>query len=707
MSRLRRALTIRFAAALTAVACLSCVASAEITSKTHPTLQRILKTHPDADGSRDGVLSFSEYQAYRKAHPPKRNPKNSHQMLTLRADGSIVIADFEDNNLGHMRQWGWTSEGNAFARNFDQGTRLMQRRTVTHTGQYLLSSFTGSPTATGRMLSPEFPIELKAMQFQLSGGNVPHRLCVNLRVEGKVVRTVTGRNDDRFELVAFDVSALRGKKARLEIVDAHQGIWGHINVDEVVQTDRPTARRTVSKPPSNLEQVSGRLLTLSGDQSGALSIANDRIRVSNRTVEIKDLLQAVCTNESKQPKTSSAVRLVDGQVWFCNVLELKDGKLGIQNPVFGTRSIPMKAIASIEFQPGKTRGGNPGTLYRKKGEPIPGKLVWIRKKDVAIDCALGVVPVPRGSITRLVLASVAPRVGASGDAVRLVDGNLLHGRLSAADNRLVLKQATLGELKLTWEQIRSIRRDAGVIWLDRLPGTIVERVGPVLPPPVPELISAERGLFLAAIRMMPRTTTRFTLPAGKGNRVLRATLAPLPGARAAVRVRVKTGTQLLWEKQLEPGSDPIAVNVDLRSAPTATIEVDFGKRIAFPCGVDWRDAHVITKTVKTKKSFTGNWNVIFEFPAVMGRTGRRRSRGADHHSSALPQAPPADRLGGDGTVAAGAGHALGTGSPGELPDPVPAMPGVAVDRRGHVATDAERGFRRVARRAAGRHGRRH
>ena len=41
---------------------------------------------------------------------------------------------------------------------------------------------------------------------------------------------------------------------------------------------------------------------------------------------------------------------------------------------------------------------------------------------------------------------------------------------------------------------------------------VLERVGPVLPPPVPSRVEASQFEFLRAIRMMPRTVCRYFVP---------------------------------------------------------------------------------------------------------------------------------------------------------------------------------------------------
>jgi hypothetical protein len=72
---------------------------------------------------------------------------------------------------------------------------------------------------------------------------------MNLLISGKAVRNATGPNDKPggSETLApeyWDVSEFAGKPVVIQIVDNATGGWGHINVDQIVQTDR--------KPPQLL-----------------------------------------------------------------------------------------------------------------------------------------------------------------------------------------------------------------------------------------------------------------------------------------------------------------------------------------------------------------------------------------------------------------------------------------------------------------------
>src|SRR5262249_30279634 len=75
------------------------------------------------------------------------------------------------------------------------------------------------------------------------GGKHPGKTCINLLMNGKIVRTATGPNDrpggsERLDWHTWDVSALAGKKAIIQIVDNHTGGWGHINIDHIIHSDK-------------------------------------------------------------------------------------------------------------------------------------------------------------------------------------------------------------------------------------------------------------------------------------------------------------------------------------------------------------------------------------------------------------------------------------------------------------------------------------
>ena len=61
---------------------------------------------------------------------------------------------------------------------------------------------------------------------------------MNLVIDEKVERTMTGNNTETMTRQEWDVSDLNGKIAQLVVIDNSSGGWGHPNFDDVHQADR-------------------------------------------------------------------------------------------------------------------------------------------------------------------------------------------------------------------------------------------------------------------------------------------------------------------------------------------------------------------------------------------------------------------------------------------------------------------------------------
>ena len=147
---------------------------------------------------------------------------------------AILFEDFEGGDYG-----AWVAEGDAFGTKPAQGTLANQNPVTGYLGEQLVNTFLVGDAPQGTLTSPAFTIERRYINFLIGGGGHADRTCMNLMVDGAVARTATGKNSEALEWAAWDVSELEGKEAKLVIVDAESGGWGHINIDHIEFSDTP------------------------------------------------------------------------------------------------------------------------------------------------------------------------------------------------------------------------------------------------------------------------------------------------------------------------------------------------------------------------------------------------------------------------------------------------------------------------------------
>lgn len=188
-----------------------------------------LKSGVDFEGSRKirilqekdrGILVHSAEKLLEAGRPPNRP--------------NILFADFEGPDYGN-----WQVEGEAFGRGPARGTLEGQQPVTGFEGQGLVNSFFGGDQAQGTLTSPLFTVSRRFVNFLVGGGAHEGKTCVNLVVDGKVVRSATGRNEERLRWRSWNVRQFEGKEAHIVIMDKAQGGWGHINVDHIEFADEP------------------------------------------------------------------------------------------------------------------------------------------------------------------------------------------------------------------------------------------------------------------------------------------------------------------------------------------------------------------------------------------------------------------------------------------------------------------------------------
>jgi fructan beta-fructosidase len=155
----------------------------------------------------------------------------------LAESADIVFADFENETYGQ-----WTATGTAFGPGPAAGTLPNQMPVSGFKGKRLVNSYYKGDASTGTLTSPAFRIERKFINFLIGGGGFEAKTCINLLIDGKIVRTATGENTKpggRELLIqeSWDVTDLVGRNAQIQIVDDATGGWGHILVDHIAFSD--------------------------------------------------------------------------------------------------------------------------------------------------------------------------------------------------------------------------------------------------------------------------------------------------------------------------------------------------------------------------------------------------------------------------------------------------------------------------------------
>jgi hypothetical protein len=443
---------------------------------------------------------------------------------------------------------------------------------------------------TSEVLTPAFEIKLDYITFLISGANMPGEACVNLVVDGKLVRSATGSDNDMLAPVAFDVKALKGKQAQIQALDTTTHPFGYITVDCVYQSlDPKSATQVIAQPPAETVRA-GSVKTASGTTSGKVECVGGVLKVAGQPVDLGNIIQLHTGAVAKASDAGSRVQLTNGDLLVGDITELAEGKLTLAQPTLGPLDLKLGQVAQAIFMPGATVQAEPGTLVQIDNRLIPGELKWIREDNIAIDCSLGIVPLPRTRVRSFVFSTVDAESAAT-NHITFTDGSVLSGQLAANDQGLVLRHVLLGDLTLNLEQVAGISRPLSkVSSLATLQGEVIKQVGPI-PPPAPEVIEGASG---QALRMFPGTVTRYALPPSDQSRRLRGDLMPVPGAQASVKVTVRVDGKAK-DFSVAPGAEARAVDLDLGTSKVLEIEVqaEASQALVFPSGIEWHNTLIM------------------------------------------------------------------------------------------------------------------
>ncbi len=158
-------------------------------------------------------------------------PKDSDKKY---APETEVFMDFEGENFGT-----WTVEGDAFGDRPAKGELNNQQKIDGKIGASLANSYLKNDDGTGSVTSPEFTIRKPYIHFLAAGGKFENATGVQLQINGEIVRSITGRNDEKLRWYTWEVDEFSGKTARILVIDKQKGGWGHIEADQILFSDNP------------------------------------------------------------------------------------------------------------------------------------------------------------------------------------------------------------------------------------------------------------------------------------------------------------------------------------------------------------------------------------------------------------------------------------------------------------------------------------
>ena len=117
-------------------------------------------------------------------------------------------------------------------------------------GNGLVNTFLGGDAGTGTLTSPPFMIQRNYIKFLVGGGSYRGEggyggeTRIDLLVGGQVVQHAAGPGEwEHLDWEQWDVRGLLGQTAQIRIVDTATSDWGHLDVDQIVESDSSLTTR--------------------------------------------------------------------------------------------------------------------------------------------------------------------------------------------------------------------------------------------------------------------------------------------------------------------------------------------------------------------------------------------------------------------------------------------------------------------------------
>ncbi|MBC8134836.1 MAG: hypothetical protein H8F28_03000 [Fibrella sp.] len=204
------------------------------------------------------------------------------------------FADFEKSSFD-----GWIIEGDAFGSAPATEASFSGKIRGVGGSAFLCSlHLRKGNAATGRAISQDFTLTKPMITFKIAGGFHPREACINLVLDGKIVRTKTGEDSSQLITRSWDVSEFVGRTAHLEITDATASDRrGHILVDDIAFVGNDLAISLPTSESAPIIEIPIRVLHILDSQGTAEFTDRSRTVLTQALVE----KQILAVNELFRP----------------------------------------------------------------------------------------------------------------------------------------------------------------------------------------------------------------------------------------------------------------------------------------------------------------------------------------------------------------------------------------------------------------------
>src|ERR1039458_2059218 len=126
---------------------------------------------------------------------------NGSNWLVLAINLAIVVncsaAEVAIGHFGSTNYGDWKLAGTAFNSGPAAGAQFAKLGIENARDHQAVSSQIDGEGRTGTLTSPEFKIAREYISFRISGGDYEHDTCVNLLINGKIIKSAVGWRSDR------------------------------------------------------------------------------------------------------------------------------------------------------------------------------------------------------------------------------------------------------------------------------------------------------------------------------------------------------------------------------------------------------------------------------------------------------------------------------------------------------------------------------